>query len=137
MALIIEGGLELPLPRMIPVRQKFPDVKITDIQGEIEDLFRHDGKITRIRPENRIAVAVGSRGIHAIDRITLTVIRELKRLGAKPFIVPSMGSHGGATAEGQRTVLAGFGITEETMGVPVVSSMETVQIGALDDGTPV
>jgi hypothetical protein len=137
MALIIEGGLELPLPRMIPVRQKFPDVKITDIQGEIEGLFRHDGKRTRIRPGNRIAVAVGSRGIHAIDRITLTVIRELKRLGASPFIVPSMGSHGGATAEGQRKVLAGFGITEETMGVPVVSSMETVQIGALDDGTPV
>ncbi len=137
MALIIEGGLDLPIPRMIPVRQKFSEAQIADIQGEIERLFRHDGKMKRIRAQSRIAVAVGSRGIHAIDRITLAVVGELKRLGASPFIVPSMGSHGGATAEGQRKVLAGFGITEETMGAPVVSSMETVQVGELDDGTPV
>ena len=137
MALIIEGGLDLPIPRMIPVRQKFSEAQIADIQGELEGLLRHDGKMKRIRAKNRIAVAVGSRGIHAIDRITLAVVGELKRLGASPFIVPSMGSHGGATAEGQRKVLAGFGITEETMGVPVVSSMETVQVGSLDDGTPV
>jgi len=137
MALIIEGGLDLPLPRMIPVRQKFPNRHITDIQGEIEGLFRRDGKMKRIRAGSRIAVAVGSRGIHAIDRITRTIVQEMKRLGARPFIVPSMGSHGGATAEGQRKVLAGFGITEEAMGAPVVSSMETVQVGELDDGTPV
>ena len=137
MALIIEGGLDLPLPRMIPVRQKFSDRHITDIRGEIAGLFRRDGKMNRIRAQGRIAVAVGSRGIHAIDRITLAVVEELKRLGASPFIVPSMGSHGGATAEGQRKVLADFGITEKTMGVPVVSSMETVQVGELDDGTPV
>jgi|WetSurMetagenome_2_1015567.scaffolds.fasta_scaffold18757_4 hypothetical protein len=137
MALIIEGGLDLPLPRMIPVRQKFSDSQIPDIQGEIEGLFRRDGRMKRIRAQSRIAVAVGSRGIHAIDRITLAVVGELKRLGASPFIVPSMGSHGGATAEGQRKVLANFGINDETMGVPVVSSMETVQVGSLEDGTPV
>jgi len=137
MALIIEGGLDLPLPRMIPVRQKFPNRHITDIQGEIEGLFRRDGKMKRIRAGSRIAVAVGSRGIHSIDRVTRTVVQEMKRLGARPFIIPSMGSHGGATAEGQRKVLAGFGITEEAMGAPVVSSMETVQVGELDDGTPV
>ncbi len=137
MALIIEGGLELPLPRMIPVRQKFADRHITDIRGEIEGLFRRDGKMKRIRAGSRIAVAVGSRGIHSIDRITRIVIEELKRLGASPFIVPSMGSHGGATAEGQRKVLANFGITEGAMGAPVVSSMETVQVGEIDDGTPV
>jgi hypothetical protein len=137
MALIIEGGLELPLPRMIPVRQKFPDRHITDIQDEIEGLFRRDGRMKRIRAGSRIAVAVGSRGIHSIDRITRNVVEELKRLGACPFIVPSMGSHGGATAEGQRRVLANFGITEEAIGVPVVSSMETVQVGSLEDGTPV
>jgi hypothetical protein len=137
MALIIEGGLDLPLPRMLPVRQKFPDRHITDIQDEIEGIFRRDGKMTRIRADSRIAVAVGSRGIHAIDQITRAVVGELQRLGASPFIVPSMGSHGGATAEGQRKVLANFGITEEAMGVPVVSSMETVQVGSLEDGTPV
>lgn len=137
MALIIEGGLDLPLPRMVPVRQKFPDRNITDIRSEIEGLFRHDGKMKRIRAQDRIAVAVGSRGIHAIDRITRTVIDEIRRLGATPFIVPSMGSHGGATAEGQKKILANFGITEESMGAPVVSSMETVQAGSLEDGTPV
>ena len=137
MALIIEGGLDLPLPRMIPVRQRFPDACITDIPGEIERLFRHDGKMKRIRAQGRIAVAVGSRGIHAIDRITRTVVDGIRRLGATPFIVPSMGSHGGATAEGQRKILANFGITEESMGAPVVSSMETVQAGSLEDGTPV
>jgi hypothetical protein len=137
MALIIEGGLDLPLPRMIPVRQKFSDRHITDIPGEISGLFRRDGRTSRIRAGGRIAVAVGSRGIHAIDRITRTVIDEIRRLGANPFVVPSMGSHGGATAEGQKKILANFGITEEAMGVPVVSSMETVQVGSLEDGTPV
>lgn len=137
MALIIEGGLDLPLPRMVSVRQKFPGEQIADIPGEISGLFRRDGRTSRIRAGSRIAVAVGSRGIHAIDRITRAVIDELRRLGASPFIVPSMGSHGGATAEGQRQLLARFGITEETMGVPVVSSMETVRAGSLEDGTPV
>jgi hypothetical protein len=137
MALIIEGGLDLPLPRMTNVRQKFPDTQIADIPGEVSKLFRQDGRLSRIHAGRRIAVAVGSRGIHAIGRITRTVIDEIRRLGANPFIVPSMGSHGGATAEGQRKILANFGITEETMGVPVVSSMETVQVGSLEDGTPV
>jgi hypothetical protein len=135
MALIIDGGLDLPLPRMIPIRQKFSDRHIADIRGEIERLFRQDGKMKRVHSGSRIAVAVGSRGIHAINRITLATVEELKRLGASPFIVPSMGSHGGATAEGQRKVLADFGITEETMGVPIVSSMETVELGSLEDGT--
>ena len=71
MALIIEGGLDLPLPRMIPVRQKFPDEQIADIRGEISRIFRGDARTARIRAGSRIAVAVGSRGIHAIDRITL------------------------------------------------------------------
>jgi hypothetical protein len=137
MALIIEGGLDLPLPRMVLVRQKFPDEQIADIPGEVSRLIRLDGRTSRIRAGSRIAVAVGSRGIHAIDRITKAVIDEINRLGANPFVVPSMGSHGGATAEGQRKILATFGITEETMGVPVVSSMDTVQVGSLEDGTPV
>ncbi len=137
MALVIEGGLNLPLPRMIPVRQKFPDTQITDIPGEITRLLRLDERTTRIRAGSRIAVAVGSRGIHAINRITRAVIDEIKHLGASPFVIPSMGSHGGATAEGQKAILAHFGITEETMGAPVVSSMETIQVGSLEDGTPV
>ena len=137
MALIIEGGLNLPLPKMVPIRQKFSAAEVKDIPGEIERLFQRDAKMKTIKRGSRIAVTGGSRGIHAIDKTILAVIRELKRLGADPFVVPAMGSHGGATAEGQRKVLAGYGITEETMGVPVRSSMEVEEIGKLENGVPV
>jgi len=137
MALIIEGGLNLPLPKMVPIRQKFSAAEVKDIPGEIERLFQRDGKMKTIKRGSRIAVTGGSRGIHAIDKTILAVIRELKRLGTDPFVVPAMGSHGGATAEGQRKVLAGYGITEETMGAPVRSSMEVEEIGKLENGVPV
>jgi hypothetical protein len=137
MTLIIEGGLNLPLPKMVPIRQKFSAAEVKDIPGEIERLFQRDAKMKTIKRGSRIAVTGGSRGIHAIDKTILAVIRELKRLGADPFVVPAMGSHGGATAEGQRKVLAGYGITEETMGVPVRSSMEVEEIGKLENGVPV
>jgi len=137
MALIIEGGLNLPLPKMVPIRQKFSAAEVKDIPGEIERLFQRDAKMKTIKRGSRIAVTGGSRGIHAIDKTILAVIRELKRLGADPFLVPAMGSHGGATAEGQRKVLAGYGITEETMGAPVRSSMEVEEIGKLENGVPV
>jgi len=137
MALIIEGGLNLTLPKIVPIRQKFSAAEVKDIPGEIERLFQRDAKMKTIKRGSRIAVTGGSRGIHAIDKTILAVIRELKRLGADPFVVPAMGSHGGATAEGQRKVLAGYGITEETMGVPVRSSMEVEEIGKLENGVPV
>ena len=137
MALIIEGGLNLPLPKMVPIRQKFSDTEIKDISTEINRLFQREAGMKKIKKGSRIAVTVGSRGIQAIDKITLAVVRGLKDLGAEPFIVPAMGSHGGATAEGQRKVLAGYGITEETMGVPVRSSMEVEEIGRLENGVPV
>jgi hypothetical protein len=137
MALLIEGGLNLPLPGMVPVRQKFSAGEVENIPAEIKTLFQKDDRLKKIKKGSRIAVAVGSRGIHAIDKVVNALIRELKQLGTQPFIVPAMGSHGGATAEGQRKVLAGYGITEETMGVPLVSSMEVAQVGQLENGTPV
>ena len=137
MALIIEGGLNLPMPKMVPIRQKFSDTEIKDISTEINRLFQREAGMKKIKKGSRIAVTVGSRGIQAIDKITLAVVRGLKDFGAEPFIVPAMGSHGGATAEGQRKVLAGYGITEETMGVPVRSSMEVEEIGRLENGVPV
>ena len=83
------------------------------------------------------AVLVGSRGITDIDLIAKTVVEVLKEAGVKPFIIPAMGSHGGGTSEGQEEVLRGYGITEETMGVPINSSMETEIIGETDDGMEV
>jgi hypothetical protein len=84
-----------------------------------------------------IAIAVGSRGVNKVAEITRTVVEELKTLKAEPFIVPSMGSHGGATAEGQSEVLRHLGVTEESIGAPIRSSMEVNQIATLDNGLPV
>jgi hypothetical protein len=83
-----------------------------------------------VRKGMRIGVAVGSRGIHAIDAVCRAVVEYIKEQGADPFIIPAMGSHGGATAEGQRAVLAGYGITEASIGVPVEASMEIVELDA-------
>lgn len=92
---------------------------------------------SRLRPGASVAVGVGSRGIANIASIVLNVINVLREQGCLPFVVPAMGSHGGATAEGQRGILASYGISEETMGVPVRATMEVVQLGALDDGYPI
>jgi len=137
MALVIEGGLDIPIPRMVPIRQKFPGPEIKDIGDEIKRLFSKDDRVKKIKKGSRIAITAGSRGINSIDRIIHALVKEIQALGARPFIVPAMGSHGGATAEGQRKVLAEYKITEETMGVPVQSSMETEKIGQLANGVPV
>ncbi|WP_019534490.1 lactate racemase domain-containing protein [Paenibacillus ginsengihumi] len=91
---------------------------------------------TKINPGQRVAVAVGSRGIANIKEIVACVVSEVKKLGGEPFIVPAMGSHGGATDEGQAEVLAHYGITESAVGAPIVSSMETVQVGRTPGGIP-
>ncbi|MDR1731531.1 MAG: nickel-dependent lactate racemase [Synergistaceae bacterium] len=89
----------------------------------------------RVRKDMRIAVAAGSRGINNIAVIVKAVVDGLVSFGARPFVIPAMGSHGGATAEGQKEMLAGYGITDETMGVPVLSSMAAERVGELTDGT--
>ncbi len=137
MALVIDGGLEVAIPRMVPIKQKFSASEIASIPEEVGRLFSEEARVKKIKKGSRIAVSAGSRGIHSIDKIIQAVVQELKKLGASPFIVPAMGSHGGATAEGQRKVLAGYGITEETMGAPIRSSMEVKQVGRLANGTPV
>jgi hypothetical protein len=90
-----------------------------------------------IRPGMRLAVAVGSRGVAELPALVRTTVEELKKRGALPFIVPAMGSHGGATAQGQAGVLAHLDITEATVGCPIVSSMEVVEVARLDNGLPV
>ncbi len=105
--------------------------------GSLLAELRKPGIAARVKPAMRIAVAVGSRGVAELPLIVATVVGELKGLGAAPFIVPAMGSHGGATAAGQTAVLAGLGVTEASAGCPIVSSMEVVELGALANGLPV
>ena len=133
----IAGGLDIPLPKMVTVQQKFESPKVGDIPTVIEQEFSKPEIRARVKPGQVIAVGCGSRGIANIATIAKSVIDGLKALGAEPFIFPCMGSHGAATAEGQKEVLAGYGISEKTMGVPVRATMETTIVGHLDDGTPV
>jgi hypothetical protein len=133
----IAGGLDVALPRMVNVRQKFDGAHLGDIPATVAKEFQRAEVRARVKPGQVIAVGCGSRGIANIATITKCVIRELQALGANPFIFPAMGSHGAATAEGQKKVLEGYGISEATMGVPVKATMDTTIVGNLEDGTPV
>ncbi|MEO8166093.1 MAG: lactate racemase domain-containing protein, partial [Betaproteobacteria bacterium] len=133
----IAGGLDGPLPRMVDVRQRFDSAHLGDLPATVAREFQRPEVRAQVKSGQLIAVGCGSRGVANIAIITKCVIRELQSLGAKPFIFPAMGSHGAATAEGQRKVLEGYGISEASMGVPVKATMDTVIVGHLDDGTPV
>lgn len=125
---------DIPLPKFVKVKQHFKQERIDDIAKEVRtQLIPH---LTHLKGKN-IAIGVGSRGIANIKEIAKTLVDELIKAGAKPFIIPTMASHGGATASGQTEVLASYGITPESMGVPVDASMEVVSIGELEPGLPV
>jgi len=125
-------------PRMIKIRQKFKSApEIENISAEVHQQLAKPGLLSRIKPGDSVAITAGSRGIANMPDILQAVVTELKTIGASPFIVPAMGSHGGATAEGQADVLRHYGITEETTGAPVRSSMETVNVGQTDDSVKV
>lgn len=128
-----------PVPLMFRARQDFPSGKIPpeDIARTVAVQMAKPEIAETIRPGMRIAVTAGSRGVANVALITRAVVDELRVRGAEPFILPSMGSHGGATDEGQRDVLAGYGITEASMGCPIDARMETSQIGVSALGKPV
>jgi hypothetical protein len=128
---------DVALPRMVKIRQTFPAVKVDDVPATLRDALVQSSQLTRIKPGMRIAIAAGSRGINQIPALVRTTVNELKKRGAEPFVIPAMGSHGGATATGQAEVLAHLGITEDTVGCPIVSSMEVVEISRLANGLPV
>jgi len=132
----IAGGLDIPLPRMVHIRQKFKTVKVDHVAHTVAEQFKRSEVRAKIKPGMTIAVGCGSRGIANIGDCAKQVIAELKALGAKPFIFPAMGSHGGATPEGQREVLASYGITESFVGCPIHSQMDVVELGKVD-GMPV
>lgn len=117
------------LPRMFRVTQSFPRERIEDVAEETRRQLLNAKVKSEIRPGMTVAVTGSSRGIANMNVILREVVAFLKEAGAKPFIIPAMGSHGGATAEGQTQVLNSYGITEEFCGCPIRSSMETVHLG--------
>ena len=125
----------MPYPRMTKIKQKFESIPaIEDIGKEVHHQLSKPGLMSPVKADDSVAITAGSRGIANMHLILRAVVEELKAVGALPFIVPAMGSHGGAVAEGQAEVLKHYGITEETTGAPIRSSMETVGLGQSRDG---
>ncbi len=113
-------------PRMFRLRQHLPRPRVDDVAAAVMSALGALPLGSQIRPGQSVAVTAGSRGIANIAVILRSVVTHLKQLGAEPFIVPAMGSHGGGTAEGQRQLLERYGITESFCDCPIRSSMETV-----------
>ncbi|HLK62678.1 MAG TPA: hypothetical protein VKU19_04535 [Bryobacteraceae bacterium] len=124
----------MPFPRLLLVRQKFPDRRIPDPAAEVQSQLCNSSFAARLKPGSRVAIGVGSRGIHNIATIVRGVVDYWKSQGMRPFIFPAMGSHGAASAAGQADVLAHYGITEAAMGCPLISQLEVVSLGKTADG---
>jgi hypothetical protein len=122
---------------MVRIRQQFERPRLADIAAAVGSALEKLDLPQRIKPGQSVALTAGSRGIANIPLILRSTAAFLKKLGAKPFLVPTMGSHGGGTAEGQRHILESYGITEEFVGVPIRASMDTVQVGVTAEGFPV
>lgn len=142
---VIQGGgvsnllQGVEIPRMFRARQSFPEAAILP-QDLPQVIFAELSKpeiAGQIKPGLRIAITAGSRGIANVAIITKAIVDFVKTRQAEPFIVPAMGSHGGATAEGQLEVLAGYGITPDRMGCPIHSCMDAVLLGESERGKPV
>ncbi|MFC4768076.1 lactate racemase domain-containing protein [Effusibacillus consociatus] len=127
----------MKFPRIVKIKQHFQGPVVEDIDAAVSEQLTQAGLGRKITPGMRVAITAGSRGIANIPMIIRATVNELKKMGALPFIVPAMGSHGGATAQGQVEVLESLGITEEFCGAPILSSMEVVHAGDTPGGMPV
>ncbi|SIR76676.1 protein of unknown function [Peribacillus simplex] len=137
MDIISELLREIQLPKMVKVRQKFRTPQIADVAGEVKKAIKEAGVLSRINEDDRVAIAVGSRGVADLPILVRETVAAVMEAGGDPFIVPAMGSHGGATAEGQIDVLLQLGISEESVGAPILSSMEVIKLDELPNGLPV
>ncbi len=124
-------------PQMFRVRQRFERPIITDVAAETERQLAQLNLGSAIQPGARVAITAGSRGIANIHLVIKAIVSHLQKLGAEPFIVPAMGSHGGGTAEGQRAIVEGYGMTEAFLNCPIRATMETVVICRTSEGIPV
>src|SRR5712692_1585497 len=124
-------------PKMLRIRQQFPRPRVDNVPLAVRDALEAIDLSRTIRPGQTVALTAGSRGIANIPLVLRSVATFLKDLGARPFLVPAMGSHGGGTAEGQRKIIESYGITEAFVGAPIRASMEVVSLGTTDQGFPV
>lgn len=127
----------MDLPKVVKIKQHFTGPVIDNIEEAVAHEFSKEDIEAKIKPNMNIAITAGSRGIANIAAVTRATVAEVKRRGAQPFIVPAMGSHGGARAEGQIEVLASLGITEEYCGAPIRATMEVVNLGETETSAQV
>ena len=127
----------MSFPPIARVRQSVPQPRVADVPGTIRRLILEGRLRERVKPGGRIALGIGSRGITVLPSAARAAVEALQQMGYRPFIVAAMGSHGGATPEGQRALLAGYGITPEAMGVEVRTDMDTVVLGTSPVGLPI
>ncbi|MCI8549768.1 MAG: DUF2088 domain-containing protein [Lachnospiraceae bacterium] len=128
---------DISIPKFVKVRYEMDHSHIDDVEGAVREALKREGTLDRIKKGDTVCITSGSREVVNVARITRAVCDLVKEVGGKPFIIPAMGSHAGADAEGQKGILAGYGVTEEAMGVPIRSSMETEVIGYAEDGQEV
>ncbi len=128
---------QVPLPDLVLLRQSFPRPRLSDIAATVVKVLEEGEVAARITPGARIAIGAGSRGVANIALIIRTLVATLRRYGAVPFVFPAMGSHGGATPEGQVEMLTSLGVTEESVGAAIVSSLEVDLLGSLPGGLPI
>jgi len=134
---VLPGVENIKLPRMAKIRQKIPRDDISSVSQVVREEIRRLRAKDKISKGKKIAITAGSRGIDRIAEVIKAVVDEVKFLGGEPFIVPAMGSHGGGEAQTQKEILAGYGITEQSVGAPVISSMEVVKLGETEKGIPI
>ncbi|MBP1926095.1 hypothetical protein J2Z76_001959 [Sedimentibacter acidaminivorans] len=137
MSILLEEDMNIKLPKMYKVKQSFDTKKLLNVEKTLIDEIHKDVIKDKIYPGQKIAVAVGSRGIKNLFLIVKTVVRELKSLGACPYIVSAMGSHGNGSEEGQKEVLKSYGITKENLGVEVVTIVDVVKLSQTSKGLDV
>ncbi|MBR1917994.1 MAG: DUF2088 domain-containing protein [Spirochaetales bacterium] len=125
------------IPRVVKIRQVFDDTRLEDVPAALLAELEREEVVEIIRPGMSIAITAGSRGIDNLALVIKTLVGFLKERGAEPFVIPAMGSHGGSSAEGQKAVIAEYGVVEEYIGCPVRATMEVDEIGRLDDGRPI
>lgn len=127
----------IKLPQIMKVSQTFDNTKLDDVEGDLNQKLIYKNIKDKIKPGMKIAITGGSRGISFYKELMKTIVSFVKKCGATPFIVPSMGSHGGGTSEGQENMLKKLGITKESVGCEIISSMDVVEVGRTSKDLPV
>ena len=127
----------IKLPQIMKVSQTFDNTKLDDVEGDLNQKLIYKNIKDKIKPGMKITITGGSRGISSYKELMKTIVSFVKKCGATPFIIPSMGSHGGGTSEGQENMLKKLGITKESVGCEIISSMDVVEVGRTSKDLPV